>query len=56
MMVSNALAMVTRSSAWLNQPMKLYVEDKVHYLVQPGLYKDKMAVQVLQYVEEDVEI
>jgi len=39
-----------------DQPMKLYVEDKVHYLVQPGLYKDKMAVQVLQYVEEDVEI
>jgi len=39
-----------------DQPMKLYVEDKVHYLVQPGLFKDKMAVQVLQYVEEDVEI
>jgi len=39
-----------------NQPMKLYVEDKVHYLVQPGLYKEKMAVQVLQYVEEDVEL
>ncbi|MFH5834876.1 flagellar motor switch protein FliM [Proteiniclasticum sp. C24MP] len=39
-----------------DHPMKLYVEDKVHYLVQPGLYKDKMAVQVLQYVEEDVEI
>lgn len=37
-------------------PMKLYVEDKMHYLVQPGLFKEKMAVQVLQYVEEDVEI
>lgn len=39
-----------------DRPMRMYVEDKVHYLVQPGLYKDKLAVQVLQYVEEDVEI
>ncbi|MBF7096339.1 flagellar motor switch protein FliM [Alkalibacter mobilis] len=39
-----------------DKPMKMYVEDKVHYLVQPGLHKDKLAVQVLQYVEEDVEI
>lgn len=37
-------------------PMKMYVEDKMHYLVQPGIYRDKMAVQILQYVEEDVEI
>lgn len=39
-----------------NKPMKMYVEDKVHFLVQPGMHKDKLAVQVLQYVEEDVEI
>jgi len=39
-----------------DKPMKMYVEDKVHYLVQPGRHKDKLAVQVLQYVEEDVEI
>lgn len=38
-----------------NKPMKMYVEDKVHFLVQPGMHKDKLAVQVLQYVEEDVE-
>jgi len=39
-----------------DKPMKMYVEDKVHYLVQPGIHNEKLAVQVLQYVEEDVEI
>jgi flagellar motor switch protein FliM len=39
-----------------SKPMKMYVEDKVHFLVQPGMHNDKLAVQVLQYVEEDVEI
>ena len=39
-----------------NKPMKMYIEDKVHYLVQPGIYNEKLAVQVLQYLEEDVEI
>ncbi len=39
-----------------DKPMKMYVEDKVHYLVQPGIHNEKLAVQVLQYLEEDVEI
>jgi flagellar motor switch protein FliM len=39
-----------------DSPMKMYVEDRVHYLVQPGMHKDKLAVQVLQYLEEDFEI
>lgn len=39
-----------------DKPMKMYVEDKVHYLVQPGIHNEKLAVQILQYLEEDVEI
>ncbi|HCX64797.1 MAG TPA: flagellar motor switch protein FliM [Eubacteriaceae bacterium] len=39
-----------------DDPMKMYVEDKLHYMVQPGLYNDKLAVQILQYVEEDVDL
>jgi len=33
----------------------MYVEDKLHYLVKPGEFNGKLAVQVLQYIEEDVE-
>jgi flagellar motor switch protein FliM len=39
-----------------DKPMKMYIEDKVHYLVQPGIHNEKLAVQVLKYLEEDVEI
>lgn len=34
-----------------NAPLKMYVEDKLHYLVKPGVFNDRLAVQVLQYVE-----
>ncbi|SRR6056297_1657330 len=36
-------------------PMKLYVEDYEHLYVQPGTYKDKLAVQVVDYAGKDVE-
>ena len=36
-------------------PLKMYVEDKLHYLVKPGQLKGKLAVEVLQYVEGDVD-
>lgn len=36
-------------------PLKMYVEDKLHYLVRPGEVNSRVAVQVLQYIEEDVE-
>ena len=36
-------------------PLKMYVEDKLHYLVRPGEVNSRIAVQVLQYIEEDVE-
>lgn len=36
-------------------PLKMYVEDKLHYLVRPGEMNSRLAVQVLQYIEEDVE-
>lgn len=36
-------------------PLKMYVEDKLHYLVRPGEINSRLAVQVLQYIEEDVE-
>ena len=39
----------------INDPLKLYVEDKLHYLVKPGQLDGKIAVEVLQYIEEDVE-
>jgi flagellar motor switch protein FliM len=34
----------------------MYVEGKLHYLVRPGQLNSRLAVQVLQYVEEDVEL
>lgn len=36
-------------------PLKMYVEDKLHYLVKPGVFNGKLAVEVLQYIEGDVE-
>lgn len=36
-------------------PLKMYIEGKLHYLVKPGIFNEKIAVQVLQYIEEDVE-
>lgn len=39
----------------INDPLKMYIEDKLHYLVKPGEVEDRWAVEVLQYIEEDVE-
>ena len=39
----------------IDDPLKMYVEDKPHYLVKPGAVDDRLAVEVLQYIEEDVE-
>lgn len=39
----------------INDPLKMYVEDKLHFLVKPGVFNDKLAIQVLQYIEGDVE-
>lgn len=39
----------------ISSPLKMYVEDKLHYLVKPGVFNDKLAVEVLQYIEGDVE-
>lgn len=39
----------------LDQPMKLYVEDRQKYYVQPGLYNQKLAVQVVGDIGKDVE-
>ena len=39
----------------INAPLRMYVEDKLHFLVKPGVYNDKLAVEVLQYIEGDVE-
>jgi flagellar motor switch protein FliM len=38
-----------------NAPLKMFVEDRLHYLVQPGDLDGKLGVQILDYVEEDVE-
>lgn len=36
-------------------PLKMFIEGKLHYLVKPGRLKDNLAIEVLQYIEEDVE-
>ncbi len=41
--------------AKITDPLKMYIEDQLHYLVKPGRYKKRLAVQVLEYIEEDVE-
>ena len=38
-----------------NESLEMYVEDKMHFRVQPGLYKGKLAVQVTDIVEKDVD-
>lgn len=37
-------------------PLKMCIEGIPHYLVKPGEVKGRLAVEVLEYVEEDVEI
>lgn len=39
----------------ITDPLKMYIEDRLHYLVKPGEVNKRLAVQVLQYIEEDVE-
>lgn len=36
-------------------PLKMYVEDMLHYLVKPGVFNGRLAVEVLKYIEGDVE-
>lgn len=38
-----------------SDPLRMYIEGKLHYLVKPGRLKDNLAIEVLQYLEEDVE-
>lgn len=38
-----------------SEPLEMYIEDRLHYLVRPGQIDNKFAVEVLQYIEEDVE-
>ena len=49
--IGDVLQLDTESS----DPLKMYVEGKLHYLVKPGTFKDNLTVEVLQYLEEDVE-
>lgn len=39
----------------INNPLTMFIEDKPHYLVKPGEFDNKLAVEVLQYIEEEVE-
>lgn len=39
----------------INDPMLMFIENKPHYLVRPGEVENRLAVEVLQYIEEDVE-
>jgi len=38
----------------IKEPLKMYVEGKGYYLVKPGQVEGKIAVEVIQYIEEDV--
>lgn len=38
-----------------SEPLTMYIEDKLHYLVKPGLVKGKVGVEILEYIEEGVE-
>ena len=49
--IGDVLQLDTKSS----DPLKMYIEGKFHYLVKPGTLKENLAVEVLQYIEEDVE-
>lgn len=33
-------------------PLKLFVEDKLHFLVKPGKVKEKLGVEILQFIGE----
>ena len=39
----------------ISDPLKMYVEDMLHYLVKPGVFNGRLAVEVLKYIEGDVE-
>lgn len=39
----------------LDQPLKLYVEDKQKLYVQPGLYNNKLSVQVVGDIGKDID-
>lgn len=38
-----------------SQPLEMYVEDQMRFLVQPGIYNGKLSVQVVDIVEKDVQ-
>lgn len=38
----------------IKEPLRMYVEGKGYYLVKPGQVEGKIAVEVIQYLEEDV--
>lgn len=42
-------------SAKTSAPLKMYVEDRLHYEVLPGDLEGRLGVQILNYLEEDVE-
>lgn len=33
-------------------PLKLFIEDKLHFLVKPGKIEEKLGVEILQFIEE----
>jgi len=37
------------------EPMKMYIEDSEQFYVQPGLHKNKLAVQVVYYAGKEVD-
>lgn len=46
---------VLQLNSRINDPLKLYIEERPYYLVKPGEVDRKFAVEILEYIEEDVE-
>lgn len=36
----------------INEPLRMYIEEKPHFLVKPGQYNGSLAIEVLKFIEE----
>jgi flagellar motor switch protein FliM len=36
-------------------PLEMYIEDKLHYRVQPGIFNKKKAIRIVEIIDKDVE-
>ncbi len=46
---------IVRLDKRIDEPLEMYIEDRLHFLIKPGQVDNKLAVEILQFIEEDVE-